>query len=209
MSAIRYQLTYSGVAFDEETYEQGDGPEFSRAAWNDIKHDQGLTYPNLPYLKDGDFALTESAAIHRYCAKKWCPELLCDDDLQAYGKAEMMWGVVCDIKALVTTRCYRGNFDRRALSEAMLPRFATIAGQLNKHQFIAGDRLCCADFSFVELVEMMDFISEGDGILFTQFPSIKRYRDRMFALPKLKEYYEEGMCRKLPFNNKVAQIGGS
>ena len=55
------------------------------------------------------------------------------------------------------------------------------------------------------MVEMMDFISEGDVL--TAYPSIKRYRDRIFALPKLKEYYEE--CPKLPFNNKVAQIGGS
>ena len=184
----------------------GDGQRgFSRAAWLDVKRDQGLTYPNLPYLKDGAFSLTESGAIHRYCAKKWCPDLLCCDDLELYGKAEMAWGVVSDIKGLVTGRCYRGDGDKKGLTGDALPRFALIAKELDFNKFLVGDTICCADFALVELVEMMDFISEGE--IFAIYPSIKRYRDRVFALPKLKEYYaDEERCPKLPFNNKCAAI---
>ena len=204
-SSIRYQLIYSGVSFDEEVYEQGDGPEFSRAAWMDVKFDQGLAYPNLPYLKDGDFSLTESGAIHRYCAKKWCPELICFDDVEVYGKAEMAWGVVSDLKSYVTSNCYRGDGDKKVLAEAAIPRFSLVAKELNNNKFLAGDKPCCADFAFVELVEMMDFISDGE--IYKVHSSIKEYRDRMFGLPKLKEYYEdETKCPKLPFNNKVAKI---
>ncbi|KAL7539342.1 hypothetical protein ACHAXR_009226 [Thalassiosira sp. AJA248-18] len=204
-SAIRYQLAYSNVSFDEELYEQSDGPEFSRATWTDVKYDQGLTYPNLPYLKDGNLSLTESGAIHRYCAKKWCPELLCSDDAELYGKAEMVWGVVSDLKGFVTVQCYMGDGDKKKLAEKAIPRFALIAEELKNNKFLVGDRLCCADFAFVELVEMVDFISDGE--IFTVYPSIKGFRDRVFELTKLKEYYEKGP--KLIFNNKVAKINNS
>lgn len=208
-SAIRYQLAYSGklpnIDFDEEVYVQGDGPEFSRASWTDVKFDQGLTYPNLPYLKDGDFSLTESGAIHRYCALKWCPELLCLDDPELYGKSEMVWGVVSDLKGFVTTKCYRGDGDKKALAKAAIPRFELFAKELEKNKYLIGDKLCCADFAFVELLEMMEFISDGD--IFATYPTLKEYRDRVFQQPKLKEYYEdEAKCPKLPFNNKVAII---
>lgn len=206
VSAIRYQLVYSGVPFDEEVYEQGDGPGFSRDAWYDVKHDQGLEYPNLPYLKDGAYSLTESGAIHRYCAMKWCPDLLCNDDAEAYGRAEMAWGVVTDLKGFVVLSCYGGDGDKKALADAAVPRFENFAKVLSDNKFLAGDRLCCADFAFAELVEVVDFISDGD--VFKVYPSIKAYRDRVFGLPKLKEYYEdEGKCPRLSFNNKVAKIG--
>jgi glutathione S-transferase len=39
----------------------------------------GLDFPNIPYLMDGDFKLSESLAIHRYIADKWKPELLGTD----------------------------------------------------------------------------------------------------------------------------------
>lgn len=202
-SPIRYQLTYSGVSFDEEVYEQGDGPEFSRASWLDVKYDQGLTYPNLPYLEDGAYNLTESGAIHRYCAKKWCPELLCEDDAEIYGKAEMAWGIVADINNFFVGRCYMGDGDKDALVESTMPRFTLIAKELEKNEFIVGDRLCCADFAFAELVEKMAYFSDGE--IFTVYPSIKAYRDRVFGLPKLKEYYfQQQKCQDQQLIRKEA-----
>eukprot|EP00571_Detonula_confervacea_P014709 CAMPEP_0172297628 /NCGR_PEP_ID=MMETSP1058-20130122/573_1 /TAXON_ID=83371 /ORGANISM="Detonula confervacea, Strain CCMP 353" /LENGTH=227 /DNA_ID=CAMNT_0013006797 /DNA_START=54 /DNA_END=737 /DNA_ORIENTATION=+ len=201
-SAIRFQLKYSNVSFDEEVYEQGDAPGLSNAEWLDVKFKKGLAYPNLPYLKDGAYSLTESGAIHRYCAKKWCPELLCDDDAELYGKAEMAWGVYSDLKSFFTTGCYMGDGNKKALGEAAIPRFALVAKELSNNKFLAGDRLCCADFAFVELIEMMDFISDGE--IFKVHQSLKDYRDRMFALPKMKEGLVEE--KKHTFNNKCALI---
>ena len=43
---------YLKVNFADITYEQGGAPDFSRAAWTDVKETLGLEYPNLPYLID-------------------------------------------------------------------------------------------------------------------------------------------------------------
>ena len=71
-----------GVEYDEQQYEQGDAPEFSRAAWVNVKDTLNLQFPNLPYFIDGEMRLTETNAIMKYIAAKWDPELLGTDPIQ-------------------------------------------------------------------------------------------------------------------------------
>jgi len=128
--------------------------------------------------------------------------LLCLDDEEMYGKAEMAWGVVSDLKGFVTGQCYRGDGSKKELAELATPRFGRIAKELETNTFLIGKRICCADFAFVELVDMMDFISDGE--IFVIHPSLLRYRDGIFALANVKECHEKE--KQLPFNNKVARI---
>jgi glutathione S-transferase len=68
---IRVLLAYSGVEFEDYTYTESD-------KW--FKEDKlhlDLAFPNLPYLIDGEYNLTESSAIQRYVIHKW-------------GKAELL-----------------------------------------------------------------------------------------------------------------------
>jgi glutathione S-transferase len=60
---IRHLLAYTGIDFTEVQYSNSD-------KWLNDKHNLGLEFPNLPYLIDGDFKLTESAAIARYIILK-------------------------------------------------------------------------------------------------------------------------------------------
>ena len=76
-SNIRFQLAHSGVTdYEMVEYEQGDGPDFSRDCWLNVKPTLGFDFPNLPYLKDDGLMLTETHAIHVYLADKYKPELL-------------------------------------------------------------------------------------------------------------------------------------
>ena len=69
-------MVYLSVDFEDVFYEQGDAPDFSRESWFSVKEKLGLDFPNLPYYIDGDFKLTESAAIIKYIAAKYDAKLL-------------------------------------------------------------------------------------------------------------------------------------
>ena len=73
---VRYLLQYCGVKYENEWYEQGPEPEYSREAWFSQKEKLGISIPNLPYLCDGNFSISETLPIHVYIADKWCPALL-------------------------------------------------------------------------------------------------------------------------------------
>jgi len=163
---------------------------------------KGLQFPNLPYFMDGKVSITESSAIHRYCAKKWCPELLNLDDAESYAKAEMMWGVVADAKSFITMQCYSEFGNKNILATKAIKRVELLARALSENKYLAGSKLCCADFAFVELVEFIEFLSDGN--VFEKYPVLMKYRNSIFDLPGLKEYI--GKRDYLTFNNKVAKI---
>lgn len=62
---LRLLLAYSGLQWEDKIY---TGPE----KWfgNGDKQALGMDFPNLPYLLNGDFKLSESGAIAKYICKK-------------------------------------------------------------------------------------------------------------------------------------------
>ena len=54
---------YLNVNFEDRLYECGDTPDFDKSCWFDVKETLGFTYPNLPYLIDGETKITETIAI--------------------------------------------------------------------------------------------------------------------------------------------------
>jgi len=65
-------LEYLGVKYREDIYEQGDKEQnFSVSQWTDAKDSLGLSFPNLPYLIQGNYTLTEVKAIQVYLAQKY------------------------------------------------------------------------------------------------------------------------------------------
>ena len=53
----RLILKYFGVEFNDVRY--GFGENNDRKPWLDVKFKLGLDFPNLPYLIDGDFKITQ------------------------------------------------------------------------------------------------------------------------------------------------------
>ena len=86
-----------------------------------------------------------------------------------------------------------------------MQRVKPIVTYLGEKKFIVGNNVTYVDFTLFELCELMQWISEGQ--LFTNYPNLLQYCDRVKALPKLAEFYaDDTRCMKAPFNNKVAKL---
>ena len=116
----------------------------------------------------------------------------------------MVSNVVADLKGAVTMPCYTSG-DRATITASLLEKVKPLVHFLGEKQFLVGSEVTYVDFTFFELCELIQFISEGQ--LFTQIPKLQEYSERVKALPRLAEYYaDDTRCMKRPFNNKVAQI---
>ena len=185
-AGIRYQMKYIGAEYNVEEYEQGPAPGFSRAPWTDVKPKQGLDFPNLPYFKDGDFSITETAAIHIYVADKWMPALL-GDSAEQRAKVNMLYGIIFELKLKVTIPCYMGS-DRSNLISEMNARLPGILKFIGDNKFIVGNSVTWLDFYFFELIELMKFLMPN---LFEVFPALQELHRAVKELPKLKEYLDD------------------
>ena len=203
-SQIRYLMVYLGVDYQEDIYEQGDGPEFSRASWQDKKNSLGLEFPNLPYFIDGNVKMTETISIMKYICNKHGKELL-GRDAAEQGQVEMLQSVIADLKGAVTLPCYTTG-DRAAISKLIHEKIGPIVSYLGEKPFLIGENVTYVDFIFFELLDFCGFITEGK--VFQQHgPNLKEFMLRMSNLPKLKEFWADPQrCIKRPFNNKIAKL---
>ena len=202
ISPVKYILEYLGVPYTAVDYEQGDGPEFSRDCWMNVKNTLGLDFPNLPYLFDGDVKITESSAMMRYIAGKYGPEGFSGKDAKEKAIVDMMFGVVADIKSATTPHMYSTG-DKNALKE-ISKRMEQVSKYLGSKPFIAGDNLTWVDFFIFEQVEMFAWITEGEFL--SRHPNFADYHKRIVALPKFGEFYKSERFMARPYNNKVAKL---
>ena len=60
---------------------------------------------------------------------------------------------------------------------------------LGDKQYLHGDKVTYNDFSMFELLDFCDFLSEGR--IYSDFPALQEYFNRVKQLPGLQEYYSD------------------
>jgi glutathione S-transferase len=200
---LRHILAYAKVDFDDVTYEQGDGPEFSPEPWLGVKYTLGLPFPNLPYFIDGDVKISETSAIFHHIARKYAPALLGTDEAEA-ANADMLYGIVGEIKAAFMI-VYSPDFE--TLKPSTLAKVSTsltaIASWLSERPFLAGNHITYVDFFFVELLELIDAVEPGTSGSVSEV--FAQYAGRFKETVDTEDFYNRP---RLPFNNKQAYFGG-
>lgn len=87
---LRHLLSYTETDFQEVQYDNQD-------KWfKEDKPSIGFDFPNLPYLIDGEFRLTESAAIAKYIINRSGKTELLGRNSQDQGKVDALLGVFND-----------------------------------------------------------------------------------------------------------------
>lgn len=195
---IRYMLKHIGVDFEEQIYTQGPGPDFSRSQWINARDNLGLSFPNLPYLIDGDIRISESRAIIQHLLQKYKPEFL-GTTHQEKVIVQMIAGVVMDIKSYIDHSCYNPSFNKENVIQDVKEEIQKIANFLGENKYVVGEQLTWPDFFLFETLEMIEALQTGTIASVSE--KLDEYRNRIAGLPGVAEKIAEV---RLPWNNTSA-----
>ena len=202
--SIRLLLHYLEVDYKEELYDFGPAPDYNLDNWLKVKYTLGFDYPNLPYLIDGDFKMTESNAILRYISEKYKPELL-GTTIKEKAFVNMAVGVLTDLFSAKAKLMYQGKDcpGNEQFKKTMKNKLNDLNNILGKNKFLAGEKITYPDFLMDEITESINELLEP---IYNEYPNIKRHFETICEIPAIKKYRAERKPR--PYNGRTAKLGG-
>ena len=194
------------VAINNIEYEVTDAPEF-KSDWAPVKPTLGMEFPNLPYLVDGDFKMSETFPILNYICDKWKPELL-GKDAQHRATINMLASTINGFFWDTSMPFYAGA-DKESIAvtvqgvvDAKAPQYEKFLGD---NKFLAGNEPCYVDFYFFEHLERMNWATAGK--IFTDFPKLAAYHANFLTVKGVKEVNDQEKLKT--FNNKMAVMNNT
>jgi len=202
---LRLILEYTGTEYKDEKLSCGPAPDFDKSGWLDMKFNLGLDFPNLPYYKDDDVALTQSNAILKHIARK---NNLIGTTIKEQALADMAADQVMDLRNGFVRLCYGGKF-----AEMKEPYLASLPNQLRLFSnflgtkpWLVGEAITFPDF---HLYEMLDEHKHLKPDCLKEFPNLEAYCERFEKLPAIEKYMKSDRFMRTPLNNKMASFGNA
>ncbi|VDD84181.1 unnamed protein product [Mesocestoides corti] len=200
----RLLLRYLGEDFEEKRYKWGPAPAFDPREWLSVKYSLGLDFPNLPYLIDGDFKLTQSSAILEYIADKHGMIPACPARRAAL---HMLHNEVYDFLMDFGVVCYSPDFEK--LKPGFLERASRKLDEFEKYlgenQWLTGDEINYPDFS---LCEFLNQLIKFEPACLDNHPKLKAYLNRFESLPNIKDYMASSSFKSSGCNGATATWRG-
>ena len=101
----RHLLSYTDTEFDEVQYENAD-------KWfKEDKVQLGFDFPNIPYLIDGDFKLTESIAVYKYIIQNSGKTDLLGKNTQDAGKVDAILAILKEMGSSIIGLCFNPDHE--------------------------------------------------------------------------------------------------
>lgn len=204
---IRMLMEHLALPYREELYSRTDPPELDPIQWTSKKFTLGLDFPNIPYLFDGSFKLTETFAIMRYLCNKHDPKLL-GETLEERTIVNMLEGVLYDIYEEKKTIMFAPDLTQvpKRVNESMQEGIKKVAKFLEGKKYLIGDKLTFIDFYCVEVLEAINDLLDP---IFKTYPILDQYYKRMMDIPNINKYRNSDKFLKdlKPYNSKIARIG--
>ena len=196
----RYIMAYAGVDYEEKRYDFDN----NKAEWSEgDKMSLGLDYPNLPYIIDGDFNLTESAAVTMYICDKWAPALMGSNHAER-ARVIQLQCVLKDAFLGFLMPAFQGK-GQEVVKGLAMEKIAKPAEYLADKNFLTGDNVCMADFILYEFVETV-LAMHHDRSLFVTHPNLEPFHARIKALPNMAAYFASDKFLAMPFFIPAANL---
>ena len=137
-NANRAILYWAGVDFNEKRY-------WNPPDWHADKASLPMDHPNLPYLKNGDFWITESKVVPAYICDTWAPELIGSGNPEQRARILQIQEVLVDNYITSLMNFFRTD-DRPAVMEIFINNFKKLSDFLGQKPYLAGDSIIFVDF---------------------------------------------------------------
>ena len=157
-NANRYLLAHAGVDYEDKQYDCND-----MSGWGaDKASGLGMDFPNLPYIIDGDFRLSESKAVSVYICDRWCPALL---GKNAEERAHIiMLQCIIEEAFMACVKLGFGSPDRAAAVAAGMEKMGPICDWLGSKKFLVGTNVSMVDYYMFEIIETFNAIDGDNGV---------------------------------------------
>eukprot|EP01016_Furgasonia_blochmanni_P038239 TRINITY_DN45_c0_g3_i3.p2 TRINITY_DN45_c0_g3~~TRINITY_DN45_c0_g3_i3.p2 ORF type:complete len:249 (+),score=100.75 TRINITY_DN45_c0_g3_i3:169-915(+) len=199
---VRLLIALSGLEYTQKNY--GDPKEWfgkDKASLND-------PFPNLPYIKDEDFSISETVAVAQYIALKANkPELYGGKNNEDRVTFITLRGVLLDAKGVLMGLKW-DNGDptviytaRKAIKDKIIPTLRKISTFLGDKEFLLGY------VSFIDC-QLYDLLTWAIGLkpnTLQNLKNIQGFYTRFRNLPQIKAYRKSNNYIRKPFISKIFQ----
>lgn len=198
----RFMLNYLRLSYTEVNPQS---PEEWFGETKPALHKSGLHFPNLPYLFDGDFKISESMAIPLYLAHKHGRAELFGKGAQDIARHAEIVGIIVDIRAELLKAVFsQDNYKELLLAmtkkgNGVYDKIGYIAKFLGDREFLLGyftfADILVAYFAYFTDVAMRSIGAENP---FYQHANLKALQDSVFALPGIRDHIASDDWTKRP-----------
>ncbi len=115
----------------------------------------------------------------------------------------MVGSIITILKGNLTGPCYDQS-DKNVTKNIAYEDLNEIVKFLGKNDFFVGSYITWVDLYFLELLDLIEFLSDGD--VWTSYPTLKPYYERLINIPNIKSFRTSDRFYKRPFNNSQAKI---
>eukprot|EP01016_Furgasonia_blochmanni_P054542 TRINITY_DN9003_c0_g1_i2.p1 TRINITY_DN9003_c0_g1~~TRINITY_DN9003_c0_g1_i2.p1 ORF type:complete len:277 (+),score=63.88 TRINITY_DN9003_c0_g1_i2:61-831(+) len=181
-----FLMEYLGIKYQEKRYKTDDYADWFKRDRVALK----TPFPNLPYIKDGNFELAESEAISLYlCLKAGRPELVKRPTYVEQAKyIETRSQVMKLRKRFMFLMADTDEYETKretVYQEEIKPGLRQLNEHLKGKTYLEKD-ITYVDFVFFEFLELMRRV-EGNSFL-KEFENIEKYHEEMRSIPQIASY---------------------
>lgn len=181
----RLLLVYTGATWEDIQY---SAPE----QWfGGDKESLGLDFPNLPYVIEGDFKITETLAVCSYIVDRSSKrEQLLGQNYIERAKIINVQLILIEMFDKLNQVAYSPQTPEskeKIWKENIVPKLQYLSKFKGSYEWIFG-RLTLPDFLLTEISFYIENIYPGN---YKEFPFLNEIRTRFHNLPEIKKYYEQ------------------